>query len=341
MRRSHDRRAGKEGAASPDGGTFLPGCLIGVDPGRIEVLTERGTLSASLRGALKIGPRTTVHLVAVGDQITLECLPDGTYRLYEVGPRRNCISRVDPGDRSSRREQVLAANLDQLVVVVTLEQPPLNRRGLDRLLVLGEISDIPVRIVLNKADRTPSGTYLEEYRRIGYEVIVTSALSGTGIDTLRERLVGRVSLLCGASGVGKSSLANAIQPGLDLRVGEVSAATGKGTHTTTRVGWHALAAGGALLDSPGIRGIRPYGLTAENLSLCFREFGNRPACQFSDCRHRAEPGCAILAALDRGEVSPARHESYLRILAALEEPDGRTKDHRSRRGASWADEDDS
>lgn len=340
MRGSEDRRAARRSVPSPGGAAFLHGCLIGVDPGRVEVLTERGVLPASLRGALKIGPRKTVHLVAVGDQVTLECLPDGTYRLHEVASRRNCISRVDPGDRSSRREQVLAANLDQLVVVVTLEQPPLNRRGLDRLLVLGEISDIPVRIVLNKADQNPPGDPLEEYRRIGYEVLVTSAVSGAGVDALRACLVGRISLLCGASGVGKSSLANAIQPGLDLRVGEVSAATGKGTHTTTRVGWHPLTAGGALLDSPGIRGIRPYGLTAENLSLCFREFGNRRACQFSDCRHRAEPGCVILDALRRGEIAPERHDSYLRILAALEELDGRTKDHRPRRGASWADDDE-
>ncbi|MFN8548012.1 MAG: ribosome small subunit-dependent GTPase A [Candidatus Eisenbacteria bacterium] len=310
----------------------IHGVVIRVDPGRITVLLGEQTVSAAVRGALKQGARRAVHLVAVGDHVEVARERDA-YRVLEVLPRRNRVSRIDPGDRSGRREQVLAANVDQLVVMVSPREPELNRRGVDRLLALGEISALPILLVLNKQDLLePGEDPLAPYRRIGYPAVESSLRTGLGLDRLRSEFAGRVSLLCGPSGVGKSSLTNRLAPGSDLRVGEVSRATGKGTHTTTRVHWTPISAGGALLDSPGLRGIRPFGLTPLTLATTFREFSALDPCQFGDCRHRAEPGCAVRSASDSGAIDPDRYESYVRLLAALE--DERTPPRRGSEGGS-------
>jgi ribosome biogenesis GTPase len=244
--------------------------------------------------------------------------------IEEVLPRRNAISRVDPGSSKRDIEQVIAANIDWFVVVVSLAQPRLNHRGLDRFLVLGEISDIPCAILLNKTDIAEEYEPPPEevYLAAGYPVIRTSAVTGEGLPEVRGLLRGHVSLLSGPSGVGKSSLLNTLFPGLDLPTQPVSGATGKGVHTTTRVEWIDLPGGGALLDSPGVRSIQPFGLTGENLDLCFPEMVRlRGSCQFNDCRHRDEPGCAVRLAAEAGEISESRYDSYCRILQGVDKPE--------------------
>ncbi len=308
----------------------LEGVVVQVDPARVTVDLGGEQVLAGLSGGLKAAPRRQAHLVAVGDRV-LVTTEGADHRIIEVLPRRNQVSRADPGDRTGRREQVLAANLDWLAVVVSLKEPPLNRRVLDRLLVLGEISDLPALIVLNKIDQHPDERdALAGYLEIGYPVLEVSARSGAGLLELSKRLTAGLTLLCGPSGVGKSSLANALAPGGNLRTADVSRSTGKGVHTTTRVGWRPLRDGGALLDSPGIRGVRPFGLSPANLASCFPEFRALSRCQFSDCKHRDEPACAVRAAVLERRVFPDRYESYLRMLDALQD-----EVLSRRRGGEW------
>ncbi|MEZ4648506.1 MAG: ribosome small subunit-dependent GTPase A [Candidatus Eisenbacteria bacterium] len=299
------------------------GIVVRVRPRKVWVEIEGRNHPAFLRGSLSVGPRRTTHVVAVGDRVKVS-RERGRYAIEEVLPRRNVISRVDPGSTKRDIEHVMAANLDWFVVVVSLAQPALNFRGLDRFLVLGEISDIPCAILLNKDDVAeaydPSPE--EVYARTGYPLIRTSAKEGTGLAEVRELLQNRVSLLAGPSGVGKSSLLNAIFPGLELPTQPVSDATGKGVHTTTRVEWVPIPGGGALLDSPGVRSIQPFGLTGENLDLCVPELARlHGGCQFNDCKHREEPGCAVRAAVEAGEVSESRYEGYCRILQGVDKPE--------------------
>jgi ribosome biogenesis GTPase len=236
-----------------------------------------------------------------------------------VLPRRNRISRVDPAYPGGTMEQVLAANLDWLVVAVSYAEPPVNRRVLDRLLVLGETAGIPAIVVFNKTDLAAGGTAdpFPLYEGIGYQGLRTSAKTGAGCRELRRLVEGRQSLLLGPSGVGKTSLLNAMLPGAGLRTRPVSRATGKGVHTTTRVDLHPLPGGGAILDSPGLRSVQPWGLEETELARCFPELASLPSCQFRDCRHRQEPGCQVRIAVGDGSVDRERYESYLRILETL------------------------
>jgi ribosome biogenesis GTPase len=296
------------------------GIVHRVRPGRILVDTGTALLEANVRGALKAGDRRSAHVVAVGDRVLVRTAERGGAVLEEVLVRRNRISRADPGD--SRIELTLAANVDRLVIVVSIEAPPLNPRALDRFLVLGESAGIPCLIVLNKIDLVrggrpdPAPTIV--YASLGYAVHRVSALTGEGCMRLRGELAGRIDLLCGPSGVGKSTLLNALVPGAAQRTRPIARSTGKGVHATTRVDWIALPDGGAILDSPGIRSIRPWSVTAANLACWFPELRGHPPCRFPDCRHRAEPGCSIRAAVGEG-ISRARYDSYLRMLGTLEE----------------------
>ena len=294
-----------------------------VRPRKVWVAQGDRRQSAFLRGSLKTGPRRETHVVAVGDRVRVS-RERGRIAIEEVLPRRNAISRIDPGSTKREIEHVIAANLDWFVVVVSLAQPRLNYRGLDRFLVLGEISDIPCAILLNKEDIAEQYEPPPEeiYAAAGYPVIRTSAVTGEGLAAVRDLLRGHVSLLSGASGVGKSSLLNALFPGLALATQPISDATGKGVHTTTRVEWVDLPGGGALLDSPGVRSIQPFGLTGENLDLCFPEMVRlHGRCQYNDCRHRDEPGCAVRSAAEAGEILGSRYDSYCRILQGVDKPE--------------------
>jgi ribosome biogenesis GTPase / thiamine phosphate phosphatase len=314
------------GSLRSDAADELEGVVRRVTPGRVFIDIQGEAVGASVRGGLKEGARETVNLVAVGDRVRLRPSDGRGVLLEKVLPRRNELARVDPGDSRGQRKHVLAANLDRICVVVSLDQPRFNPRGVDRFLVLAAVAEIPVLIVLNKCDlhRGSAGSapfpgeILALYRSLGYEAIGTSVATEQGIEALRCALVGGLSFLLGPSGAGKSSLLNALY-GLDLRTAAISRSSSKGVHTTTRVDWIDLPGGGAVLDSPGLRSIQPWGLDRASLASCFPEFGRAESCRFGNCLHRGgEAGCAVEAAVADGLVPSQRLESYRRILATLD-----------------------
>ncbi|HUO52887.1 MAG TPA: ribosome small subunit-dependent GTPase A [Gemmatimonadaceae bacterium] len=268
---------------------------------------------ASMRGRLKLPGGLKL---AVGDEVMLE--HDGAATIAEVLPRRSTLVRRAPGNRYDSR--VVVANVDQVVVVFAVVKPEPHRRMLDRFLVVAESNEIPARIVVNKVDLDPrANEQFADYERAGYPVHYTSVKKALGLQELGAVLAGRVSALTGPSGVGKSSLLNAIYPGLNLRVGEISESVNKGRHTTVGALMHPLPDGGDVVDTPGLREVGVWGVDAASLAECFPEFGaGLGACKFRDCRHVAEPGCAVRALVSSGAVSAERYDSYLRLLAEVE-----------------------
>jgi ribosome biogenesis GTPase len=245
-----------------------------------------------------------------------------------VLPRSSLLARVAPDDKTGR-VHVLAANIDRLVIVAALADPPLRPGLIDRFLVEAARQELPPLVVLNKVDlegtadaegRPLTRALLDPYRAAGLAVLETSCATGEGIDALRARLVTGTSLVVGHSGVGKSSLINAAIPGSRQAVGDVASYHGRGRHTTTSSRLVRLpGTGGWLVDSPGLREFGLDDVPPSDLARLFPGFGSWPdECRFSDCRHRAEPACAVLAAIERGELSRERHETYLRVLAELE-----------------------
>ncbi len=257
--------------------------------------------------------------VAVGDRVRCAERGSGPAQIVEILPRRNRLARRSavPMPGAHPFEQVIVANLDQVVPVFAVAQPAPHWNMLDRYLVSAESLELPVLICITKLDLTAEDDGLravvEEYRRIGYPVILTSARTGAGLEDLKGRLQGRLSVLVGKSGVGKSALLNALQPGLGLRVEAVNRTTGKGRHTTTGVELVRLETGGALVDTPGVREFGLWDVHADDLALFFPEM--RPLvgrCRFGlDCRHDEEPACAIRKAVVAGEISPRRYRSFL------------------------------
>lgn len=272
--------------------------------------------------------------VAVGDRVRVElhesvsgAPSEGV--VEEVLPRTSQLTRAAPDDRSGR-VHVLAANIDRLVVVAALANPPLRPGLVDRFLVAAALADLPPLVVLNKVDlegtpdeqgRPLTRALLEPWRAAGHEVLAASCATGEGVPQLRERLGRGVSLVVGHSGVGKSSLINAVCPGLDLRVGDVTDYHGRGRHTTTSARLVPLAGtGGWVVDSPGLREFALDDVAPSDLARLFPGFGGLPdACRFSDCRHRAEPACAVRAAVAQGHLDGERLETYLRVLDDVEQ----------------------
>ncbi len=255
--------------------------------------------------------------VAIGDCVQFVVADDGPGMITEVLPRRNKLARTAAGVK--QLEQIIAANVDQLVTVFAALLPAPHWNLLDRYLVTAEEAEIPPLIVMTKLDLVEPGTFdavLDEYRALGYNVVLTSTATGQGIDELRAALGGKTSVLIGKSGVGKTSLLNAIQPGLGLRVGEVSKALKKGKHTTTHVEMIDLENDGYIVDTPGMREFSTWNIDNGDLALYFREM--QPfvgSCRFGlDCTHRTEPGCAILKAVGAGHISERRYHSYARML---------------------------
>jgi ribosome biogenesis GTPase / thiamine phosphate phosphatase len=294
----------------------LPGRVIRLQSGFYTVATERGTIVCRLRGRLK---RRTIQeeVVAVGDAVQIMILPEGSGMIEAVEPRLRAFSRLDPQPKGFYR-QILLANPDQLVLVFACAQPTPHLRMLDRFLVVAEKNNIPAMIVVNKIDilgREEAAKLFAAYPSLGYPLFFTSTLSGEGVKELSSKLLGRISAFAGPSGVGKTSLLNIIQPGLGLRVREVyDHLEQKGRHTTNVREMFPIEGGGYVADLPGLRSLAPWDTQPEELDGYFPELRGLVAdCQFNDCTHRDEPGCAVIQAVNSGRVDPERYESYLKL----------------------------
>lgn len=309
-------RAGRRGSRDRDHVQRVAGVVIRVDSRSSLVDTADGLLRCSLRGRLSRTRRTSVRLVAVGDRVEVAPGPDEGGVIERVMARRTKLSRRATGPR--QREQIVAANVDQTLVVASLTEPPLNLQLVDRYLVAADHGGMSAVICLNKIDRgdvTLVRTELETYAELGYAVIETSARSGAGIDRLRRRLRDRTTVVAGASGVGKSTLINAVQPGLELRTAPVSEKSGEGRHTTAAAQLLKLDAGGYVIDTPGIREYTLWEIEPDELDQHFPEIDAfREGCRFSDCTHSHEPECGVKEAVERGDILPRRYSSYLQIL---------------------------
>lgn len=286
------------------------------------------TVVCNLPGRLKQEWQTTT-IVAVGDRVTFTINRDGTGLIESVAERKSVLSRSRPAPNlrsvTADREQVLVANLDQVVFVFSVKNPSPNLRKLDRFLVVAEMNELPAVVCVTKTDLDKKGKIRQQFRiyeEIGYPVIYASVPQNEGVDELRACLHDKISVLAGSSGVGKTSLLNAVQPGLGLKVSTVSKATGKGTHTTRYAELFPLDEGGYVADTPGIRGLALFDLEPWEIDAYFREIAPLVAeCRFSDCTHRHEPGCAVKTAVDQGHVSPQRYDSYLRLRDEHEQLD--------------------
>ena len=256
--------------------------------------------------------------VAVGDHVRYEEQREPPAVVVEVLPRKNHLSRPLPG---RRRQQIIAANLDQAILVQSCHDPSFNPRLLDRMLVGCGHGEFDAVIVVNKIDVADPPDLVEEvYRDLGYPIVLASAASGAGIDDLRRLLSDKISVFAGLSGVGKSSLLNAVRPGLSLATAEVSDATGKGRHTTTHASLLHLGSGGFVVDTPGIREFGFSDIETYAVSHHFPDFvPHLPGCRFSTCTHDHEVDCAIKDAVDEGTIHEHRYDSYLRIIGSVEE----------------------
>lgn len=261
--------------------------------------------------------------LSVGDYVKLRRVDDETGLIEEILPRQSALSRKDAGSTSKKViQQTMLANLNQVVLVFAITQPEPHFGMVDRYLTICESANLHAIICLNKSD-LPHTTQVEDaselYSKLGYTVLWTSTLTGQGIDHLRALLKDHTTLFTGPSGVGKSSLVNAIEPGMAIRTGLVSDVTGKGKHTTTGSQLYPLSIGGWLADSAGIRALATWNVAPEELASCFIEF--RPylgTCEYVDCSHIDEEGCAIRQAVENGHINERRYRSYVHIYSGEE-----------------------
>ena len=287
-----------------------------------DVATAAGVLRCRIKGkVLKTGERR-YNPIAPGDVVTIAPDPStpGTGKITALSARRTSFSRWN---QKGRAPQVMAANADLAVCVTSTRSPPFRPRFIDRVAAAAEDGGLELLIVLNKCDldfTEEDVERLDDYRRIGYRVHRCSAATGEGIVQLAELLRGRNAVLVGQSGVGKSSLLNALSPGLGLRVGDVSARYDRGVHTTTSGLLVTTTDGLEVIDTPGIRELALTGLEPRDLAFRFRDLAAfAPSCAVTSCLHEDEDGCAVRAAAEDGSVHPDRYESYLRVLADLRE----------------------
>lgn len=320
--------------------------------GTYRVHTLEGEVIAALRGKLK---HEDDERVVAGDVVELELHGDGTGAIAAVRPRRSVLARRAAGERSPR-SQPLVANVDQVVVVASARDPEPSPRMLDRVLVIAEANRLPAVVVLNKIelDEGVHEQLLARYGPAGYQVLATSVRRPQGLPALRDLLRGRASVLTGPSGAGKSSLINALHPGLNLRIGAVSEKRGRGRHTTRAAvllplggagtAWGVGGPGGPagpggsggsragyVVDTPGLREVGTWGIDAELLGALFPEFRRfLDQCRFDNCRHLAEPGCAVRQAAETGGFDPDRLVSYQRIFDEVSVPSWSSDRRRAR-----------
>lgn len=284
--------------------------------GFFEVETSEGRLVAKLRGRLKQG-KWENDLVVVGDVVEVRPNDRGEASIESVAPRRTKFSRRHPVSRGREKEDVLAANLDLVLVAASASSPPLRPRLVDRFLAIAEWNRLDAVVVVTKIDEAEDRPAIEElvkrYAAIGYVALMTSAKTGEGLEAVAEAIRDRTAALLGPSGAGKSTLVNALEPGLDLDVAALGEA-GKGRHTTRAAVLHRVR-GGFVVDTPGIRELASFAIPPRELGSCFPDIDRASAdCAYRDCLHVEEPDCAVRASVDRGEIQRTRYETYVSLL---------------------------
>lgn len=303
--------------------TLRTGRVVRTDAKVCHVEVEGRVLQCTPRGILFEAGAAQKNPIAVGDSVTIDIASDPP-SLDAVHERRNWLGRT--ASSHDPREQVLVANVDRMFVICALAKPDFSSIRTDRILAACLWHDIPTTLVLNKTDLAKGddlAAIRETYEDVDVEVIETSAVLGIGIEQLREQLRNRVSAFYGASGVGKSSLLNALQPGLKLKVGKISKYWDAGKHTTAFSQLHALDFGGWVIDTPGIRVFRLHEAKPADLRGMFPEFARvQGNCRFPDCSHNHEPECAVFEAVEAGEIAASRYASYVAMLDELAPPQG-------------------
>lgn len=289
------------------------------------VSLENGTLAeCRVKGNFRLKGIKSTNPVAVGDIVKTLLRDDGTAYITEIMPRKNYIVRK--ASNLSKQSHILAANLDLCFLIVTISHPTTSTTFIDRFLASAQAYRVPVVLVFNKVDLyTPDEQeelqYLTAlYKSIGYQCLITSAEKSIGIESLKDTMRGKVTLLAGNSGVGKSSLINAISPETSAKVGEISRTHDTGMHTTTYTQMFELMPGSFIVDTPGVKGFGSYNMESEEIAHYFVEFFElSPLCKYGNCTHTHEPGCAVLEALEAGRIAPSRYQSYLSMLEEKDE----------------------
>ncbi|MGE5458606.1 MAG: ribosome small subunit-dependent GTPase A [Methanococcaceae archaeon] len=318
------------------GGHKIKGIVYKVESKDFYVLSIPGNekIRCSLKGkfkldnSLKKDKQFKINIAVVGDKVEFDLNQDGTGVIYEIASRRNYLSRKLPkvkgaSYRGERLEQVIASNVDNLMIVSSLMLPKFNNKLIDRIMVAGESSHLTIHLIINKMDlasQDPPEFWIDLYSSIGYNVIPTSTKTFEGIDQIKSIMASKTNLFWGHSGVGKSSIINAMFPELQRKVGEISTFTQKGKHTTVNSIMDKIDADTFLIDTPGIREIDPYGITKENLGHYFVEFlPFIENCRFNTCTHFHEPACGVIQAVEDAEISFERYESYLSLVNTIED----------------------
>lgn len=280
-----------------------------------DVLHDGETVRCRIRGRLRLKGVRSTNPVVVGDEVACEADEGGDYVIADILPRRNYVIRR--ASNLSKESHIIAANVDQALLMASLRLPETPTEFVDRFLVTCEAYKVPVTILLSKLDLQDAEAVAEfraVYEGAGYRVLEVSVREGRGVEEVRELLAGRTTLVSGNSGVGKSTLIQAIDPSLDIRTGEISESHHKGRHTTTFSTMYPLAGGGAVIDTPGIKGFGLIDIDEAELWHYFPEMMRvAPACRFYNCTHTHEPGCAVTEAVKAGEIAWPRYESYLKI----------------------------